>query len=170
MNPSALVDLALIGATGAAANCDPALDLAAPNAGALLSAYERSRSDADRAALPLRPDMRLALFRVRPLTSAALRVVMAEVGTKRLQTAFVVACHEYTDGKGQTHKAADHGGLATHGKVVFADDEWLDFLTLELGLGSKAIAEVGAFAIQRAEAGAAATAPFGLPLGLMLPR
>ena len=48
MNPSLPLDVALVGATYGSPNCDPALDLAAPNAASLLSAYERSRADADR--------------------------------------------------------------------------------------------------------------------------
>jgi hypothetical protein len=54
LNPSTTLRLALVGSTSQQSpNCDPALDLTAPGAASRLSAYERSRSDADRDALPL---------------------------------------------------------------------------------------------------------------------
>lgn len=170
MNPSTPLDVALVGVTPGASNCDPAINLNAPNAAALLSAYERSRSDADRLALPLMPDGRLMLFRLQPLTAAGVRMAMEATGIRRLQNAVLVACHEVTDAKGVTHKASDHGGLQTFGKLSVASDEWLDFITMELGLGGKAVSELGSIVVLRAEAGPSAVAPFALPLGLMLPR
>jgi hypothetical protein len=168
MNPSAPLDVALVGCTPGSTNCDPAINLAAPGVAAKLTAYERSRSAADRDALPRHPDMRLALFRLAPLTSAGVRVVTAESGPRRAQYAVQVACHELVDAAGATHKAADHGGLQAAGKLSIASDEWLDFIAD--AYGHKAINELAAIILLRAEAGPNAVAPFGLPLGLMLAR
>ena len=169
MNPSTPLDVCLVGTTSAQSpNCDPALDLDAPGAAARLTAYERSRSDADRDALPLRPDAKPVLFTLAPLTAAGVRLVMNESGPRRAQNAVALACHEYTDARGATHKAADHGGLTPLGKVHIAGEEWLDHLIDTFG--NKAINELAALVIVRAEAGPSAVAPFALPLGLMLPR
>ena len=167
-NPSALLSVALVGTTPGALNCDPAINLNSPGVAAKLTAYERSRSDADRDALPLHADSRLALFRLAPLTSAGVRVVTGETGPRRAQYAVQVACHEFTDAAGTVHRAADHGGLQTSGKLSIASDEWLDHLA-DL-YGHKAINELASVILLRAEAGPAAVAPFALPLGLMLAR
>jgi len=167
-SPSATLDIALVGATPGATNCDPALDLAAPGVAQKLTAYERGRTPEALAALPLVKGGRLTTFRVRPLTSAGVRVVMGDTGPRRAQNAVCVACHEFTDSDGVTHKAADHGGLVTSGVLSIATDEWLDFIADRYGY--KAINEIASVIILRAEAGPAAVAPFALPLGLMLPR
>jgi len=169
LNPSTPLDVALVGTTSAQSpNCDPALDLAAAGVAAKLSTYERERTPEALAALPRKPDARLSLFRVQPLTSAGLRVVMAETGTRRAQYAVQLACHAFTDGDGVEHKAVDHGGIQPLGKLSLASDEWLDHLADHYG--HKAVTELASVILQRAEAGAAAVAPFGLPLGLMLAR
>jgi len=169
MNPSTPLDVALVGTTSAQSpNCDPALDLTAPGVAAKLSAYERERSPEALGALPRKPDARLSLFRVQPLTAAGLRVVMTETGTRRAQYAVQLACHSFTDAEGMEHKAADHGGLQALGKLSLASDEWLDHLADRYG--HKAVTELASVILQRAEAGPSAVAPFALPLGLMLPR
>lgn len=171
MNPSTPLDVALVGATYGSPNCDPAINLDAPGVASLLSAYERSRSDADRLALPLRPDARLSLFRVQPLTSAGARVVLGETGPRRAQNAVLLACHSFTDAAGVEHRAADYGGLQPlqpGSKVFIASDEWLDHIA-DL-YGNKAINELAAVVIVRREAGPGALAPFALPPGLMLAR
>lgn len=169
MNPSTVLDVALVGTTSAQSpNCDPAIHLGAPGVAAKLSAYERERSPEALAALPLVPGGRLALFRVQPLTSAGVRVVMAESGARRAQYAVQLACHSFVDAEGMEHKAADHGGLQALGKLSLASDEWLDHLADRYG--HKAVSELASVILQRAEAGPSAVAPFGLPLGLMLAR
>lgn len=168
MNPSALLRVALVGSTSQQSpTCDPVLDLAAPGAAARLSAYERTRSDADRDALPVLPGARLALFTLQPLTSAGFRVVDGETGPRRAQNAVALACHSFTDAQGVEHRAADCGGLQSIGKgVALASDEWLDLIADTYG--QKAIRELAAVVIVRAEVGPDAVAPFGLPRGLML--
>lgn len=172
MNPSDPTRLALIGTTSLRApTCDPAIDLDAPNVAALLSAYEHSRSDADRAALPLRPGAALTIFTVAPLTTAALRFVMAPTGIERAQRAVLACCHGYVGADGVEHRAQDMGGVtATPGAKGFslASEEWLEHLAG--AFGHAALEEIAAVAITRAEVGARAVAPFALPRGLMLPR
>ena len=172
MNPSAPIKVALIGVTTLhAANCDPAINLDAPGVASKLTAYERSRSDADRGALPLREGARLSLFTVQPLTVAGQRVVMGVDSVRRMHNAVLVACHEFTDAEGQVHRAADYGGVAPinpGSKVIMATDEWIDHIVSLYG--GKALAELAAVIILRTEAGPAALAPFVLPPGLMLAR
>lgn len=169
MNPSIPLDVALVGVTSPQSpNCDPALDLTAPGVAAKLSAYERERGAEALAALPRKPDARLSLFRVQPLTAAGLRVVMTETGTRRAQYAVQLACHSFVDAGGIEHKAADHGGLQPLGKLFLASDEWLDHIADSYG--HKAVTELASVILQRAEAGPSAVAPFALPLGLMLAR
>ena len=104
---------------------------------------------------------------VQPLTSAGVRVVMAESGARRAQYAVQLACHSFVDAEGWA-QAADHGGLQALGKLSLASDEWLDHLADRYG--HKAVSELASVILQRAEAGPSAVAPFGLPLGLMLAR
>lgn len=164
-NPSDPIAVVLIGRP---AN-DPALNLDDPNAPKLLSAYERSRSEADRLALPLLPGQKPALFTLKPLSAAGVRFVKeSPVDEVRAQRAVLVACHEFKDERGIDHKAADHGRLVEVDKrFVVASDEWLDHL-LET-FGNAAIAELAAVVLQRAEAGPRATTPFRLPRGSFLP-
>lgn len=170
MNPSTSLRLVLVGSTSQQSpNCDPALDILAPGAAARLSAYERTRSDADRDALPLRPDARPSVFVVQPLTSAGMRLALDATGVRRAQNAVLIACHAFTDALGVEHRASDHGGLTSVTKgVSIASDDWLDHLA-DL-YGAKAITEIAAVVVQRAEVGPLAVAPFLLPLGLMLAR
>ena len=109
MNPSTPLDVALVGVTPGASNCDPAINLNAPNAAALLSAYERSRSEADRRALPLVRDGRLMLFRLQPLTAAGVRMVMEATGIRRLQNAVLVALGTVQGHLERMAHAADDG-------------------------------------------------------------
>jgi len=172
MNPSDPIRLALIGTTSLRApTCDPAINLDAPNVAALLSSYEHSRSDTDRDAIPLHPGATLSIFIIAPLTSAAFRFVMGGTGVERAQRAVLASCHAYTDERGTEHRAQDHGGVtATPGAKGFnvAGEEWLEHLASAYGHAT--LEEIAAVAITRAEVGARATAPFGLPRGLMLPR
>lgn len=167
-NPSRLLRVMLVGTLPGVhpPTCDPAVDLSA-RPGALLSAYERTRSDADRAAIPLRPGASPSLFEVSPLTPAGYRYVRDAQGAMRDHRAFRLCCHAFTDEHGQRHEAAQHGGIVTTGTIAEASDDWLDHVA---GLyGEAGIREVAKVALDRAEAGPRAVAPFGLPPGLMLP-
>jgi hypothetical protein len=148
--------------------CDPALNLAAPGAPEALSRYERTRSDADRDALPLLPDARPVLFEVSPLTPAAYRFCMDATGATRDHRAFTVACHALTDERGVRHEASAHGGTETAGTITQARDAWIEHVASLVG--EAAVREVAKVALDRAEAGPRALAPFALPRGLMLPR
>lgn len=168
MNPSRTLRVMLVGTLPGVhpPTCDPAIDLAA-RPGALLSAYERTRSEAARAAIPLRPGAQPSLFEVAPLTPAAYRFVRDAVGTTRDHRAFKLSCHRLTDKHGHVHEAKDHGGVLEVGKLLEASDDWLDHVA---GLyGEAAIREVAKVALDRAEAGPEAIAPFALPPGSMLP-
>lgn len=147
--------------------CDPAIDLGAPGCAEALSRYERTRSDADREALPLRADSRPVVFEVLPLTPAAYRFAMDAVGATRDHRAFVVACHALTDERGVRHEATAHGGVDTVGAITQARDAWIEHVASLVG--EAAIREVARVALDRAEAGPRALAPFALPRGLMLP-
>jgi hypothetical protein len=82
----------------------------------------------------------------------------------RAQRAFLAACHRYTDADGLEHTAK----VEQVGKVSLAGDEWLDEVFERFG--AAAVREVAQVAMDRAEAGPVALAPFALPRGLMLPR
>jgi len=164
MNPSTPLRVILVGTIPGArpATCDPALDIAATPAA--LTRYERERSDEARAALVMRPGMSPALFEVRPLGARAWAWVQEATGEMRAQRAFLAACHRYTDADGHEHAAK----VEAVGKVSLAGDEWLDEVFERFG--AAAVREVAQVAMDRAEAGPAALAPFALPRGLMLPR
>ena len=145
--------------------CDPAINLDAPGVSMLLSAYQRSRSDADRDALPLRPGMRPALFEVRRVSVSELRFIReAPTTALQLHRAFLAGCHAYTDAQGREHRAK----VQSEGKAAWASDEWLD----EVGdqYGGQAVDEIGAAVIQWAQAPRGATAPFASAPGLALAR
>lgn len=151
--------------------CDPALDLAAEGAAQALTRYARERSDDARAALPIKAGATPSLFTVLPLTMAGWRFVdTAPTDVERVQRAFMVACHGYTDERGAEHTAQTHGGITESGARGFAmaSEEWLQHVADSYG--TAAIEEVAAIAVQRAKAGPRALAPFDLPRGLMLAR
>ena len=164
-NPSTPLRVLLVGTIPGArpATCDPALDVAATPAAAL-TRYERERSDEAREALVMRPGMTPALFEARPLGARAWAWVQEATGEMRAQRAFLAACHRYTDADGHEHAAK----VEVVGKVTLAGDEWLD--TIFDTFGAAAVREVAQVAMDRAEAGPGALAPFVLPRGLMLPR
>lgn len=164
-----MIRVACVGSLPGAATptCDPAFDLSSPGVAELLSRYERTRSDADLAAIPLRPDARPVLFEVSPLTPAGWRFVQDAIGATRDHRAFTVACHAFVDERGVRHEATQHGGTESTGAITQARDAWIEHVA---GLyGEAAVREVASVAIQRAEAGPRAVAPFALPRGLMLP-
>jgi hypothetical protein len=165
MNPSAPIRVLLVGTIPSArpATCDPAIDLAATSPAAL-TRYERERSDEARADIVLLPAVAPSLFEVRALTPRTFAWVMEVTGEMRSQRAFLASCHAYTDAQGAEHRAP----VEVVGKITLARDEWLD--EVWGAYGAAAIREVAQVAIDRAEAGPAALAPFALPLGLMLPR
>lgn len=110
------------------------------------------------------PGMTPALFEVRPLGARAWAWVQEATGEMRAQRAFLAACHRYTDADGHEHTAK----VEAVGKVSLASDEWLDEVFERFG--AAAVREVAQVAMDRAEAGPVALAPFALPRGLMLPR
>ena len=164
-NPSQPIRVLLVGTIPGArpATCDPAIDLAATSPAAL-TRYERERSDESRASIAIVPGLTPSLFEVRPLTPRTFAWVMEATGEVRAQRAFLASCHAYTDAQGAEHRAA----VEVVGKITLARDEWLD--DVWASYGAAAIREVAQVAIDRAEAGPAALAPFALPRGLMLPR
>jgi hypothetical protein len=145
------------------ATCDPALSIA-DTSPAALTRYERERSDDARNALVMRPGASPVLFEVRPLTARTWAWVQEATGEVRSQRAIAATCHRYTDADGHEHAAK----VETVGKITFAPDEWVDALFDTFG--AAAVRELAQVAIDRAEAGPAALAPFALPRGLMLPR
>ena len=166
MSPADTIRVLLVGTIPGArpATCDPALDLVATTAAAL-TRYERERSDAARAALVMRPDAQPALFDVRALTPSALRYVRAaDDAETRYHRAFLAACHRYVDARGIEHRAS----VTKPGLFEVADDAWLDEVFAEYG--NAAVREIAKVALDRAEAGPRALAPFVLPPGLTLPR
>jgi hypothetical protein len=104
------------------------------------------------------------LFEVRPLTARSWAWVQEATGEMRAQRAFLASCHRYTDADGHEHAAK----VEQIGKVSLAGDEWLDEVFERFG--AAAVREVAQVAMDRAEAGPAALAPFALPRGLSLPR
>lgn len=174
MNPSEPIRLAMVGSRGTrsgAITCDPAIDLDAEGCAAKLSAYERTRSDADRDALPLKPGARLALFPSQPLSMPALRAVKGVLGEARAQYVFQYTCHEVIDAQGATHLASKHGGVQDLGRGLrCASDEWLEYVAVTLGFGAGVFLEQSSVMLTFAEVGPRAEAPFVLPPGLMLAR
>ena len=145
--------------------CDPAINLDEPGVSMLLSAYQRTRSDADRDALPLRPGKRPALFEVRRVSVSELRFIReAPTTALQLHRAFLAGCHAYIDADGRDHRAK----VQSEGKAAWASDEWLD----EVGdaFGGQAIDEIGSAVIQWAQAPRGALAPFASAPGLVLVR
>lgn len=151
--------------------CDPALDLEHPDAGELLSIYAGTRAPADLAKLPLKKGGVLSLYNTLPLNSSALRFVKSALSQEtRTQWLVQVGCHEFTDEKGDAHKASQHGKLTDSAdrKFKVASEDWLDFLRERLG--SAGIDELAQVILDRSEASPRALAPFGLPPGSTLPR
>lgn len=166
MSPASTIRVMLIGTLPGArpATCDPAIDLAKTSALAL-TRYERERSEEARAEIVLVPGATPTLFEVQPLSASALRWVRsASDAETQWQRAFMVACHAYVDERGVDHRAKTE----KPGLFVVASDEWLD--DVFGAYGGAAVREVAQVALDRAEAGPRALAPFGLPRGLMLPR
>tara|TARA_R110000868_G_scaffold265054_2_gene523862 strand:- start:808 stop:1305 length:498 start_codon:yes stop_codon:yes gene_type:complete len=165
MNPAQPLRILLVGTIPGArpATCDPAIDLVATTPAAL-TRYERERSDEARAGLAMLPGATPVLFEVKPLTARAWAWVQSETGERRVQYTIAAACHRYTDADGHEHSAKTEAV----GKINIAGDEWVDELFDTFG--AAAMREVAKVAMDRAEAGPRALAPFVLPHGLMLPR
>lgn len=144
---------------------DPAIDYDAPGIAMLLSQYQRSRSDADRDALPLKPGKRPAEFTIKRVTQGELRFIRdGRSPAEQAQRAFLSGCHAYTDADGREHKAK----VQAEGSASWADEEWLEAVGSEFG--GVAIDEIGHAVIQWAQAPRSALAPFGLVPGLVLAR
>lgn len=164
-NPSEALRVILVGTVPGArpATCDPAIDVAGTSP-AVFSRYERERSVEAAADIKILPGMTPSVFHIQPLTSATWRWVQDSVGEGRYHRAFQAACHSYTNDKGVEVKAK----VEQIGRVAIASDEWVEAVFDTYGAG--AVREIAQVAIDRAEAGPRALAPFGLPRGLMLPR
>lgn len=173
INRTALLSIMLISTVSLqddSLSSDPAINLDAPGVSEALTRYARSRSEADRAKVPLRPDTRPSLFQLRPMSVAAVRWCKQVTGEERAQRIVACACHEFTDEAGHAHLATDHGKIYEEEKARFAvaSDDWLQHLADLYGNG--AIRELAEVALTRAEAGPRALSPFRLPPGSMLPR
>lgn len=151
--------------------CDPALDLDHEDAPELLSKYVATRDPADLAKLPLKKGGVLSLFTILQLNMAALRFCRTPPTAEgRVQWFVQVGCHEFTDAKGDVHKASQHGKLTLSADKSFkvASDAWLDFLVGRFGHG--ALEELAQAIEDKAVARDGALAPFALPPGAALPR
>lgn len=169
--PGTLLTVLLIGSRSMQQpTCDPAIDLDAPNVQKLLSTYERSRSDTDRAAIPLRPGVKPVLFKVQPFLNApGTRYVKGAMGIELVHRAVQVCVHAYVGEDGVEVKASDRGYLAEISKgFVIANDAWVDELRAQCG--DAGLAELAQIVHDRTEAGPRALTPFRLPPGLMLAR
>lgn len=172
MNPSTPLRVMLVGTIPGASppTCDPAIDLDSPNAGAALTAYERSRSPETLAAIPLKPGMQPVLFTVMPLTTRGMCIVSGSGNEASQECASVlIGCHEYMDAKGVTIRAADHGGISEISKgIAYASDDWADYIADTFGF--VAIRELASVIRNRAAGGRDAVRGFSLPRGLLLAR
>lgn len=144
---------------------DPAVDFDADGVAVVLSQYQRTRSDEDRAKVPLRAGMRPAEFEIQRVSQAAMRFIRSgHTPLEQCQRAVLAGCRELTDARGVEHKAK----LVQHELVTLADDAWVDMIADEFG--GAAILEIGTAVIQFSEARKAALAPFGSVPGLVLAR
>lgn len=145
--------------------CDPAIDLDAKGIDAALTAYARSRSDEDRASVPLRPGMKPAEFTIRRINQSAMRFVKrGETPLELAQNAVLAGCHHFVDDAGIEHDAKVTAGES----FGHADPSWLDVIADRFG--SAAVLEIGDTIIQWSEASPKALAPFGSVRGLVLAR
>lgn len=147
--------------------CDPALDLDTTTPEAL-TRYARERTDEARAALAWKPGTTPVLFEVLPLSSVGWRFVQEEEGDQRAARALALCCHRYTDERGVLVEAAHHGGVEqVKPGLAVASESWVEHI--HQTFGACAVREIAQVAIDRAEAGPRALAPFVSPRGLMLP-
>jgi hypothetical protein len=144
---------------------DPAIDYDAPGVSSALSEYQRTRADAARDALPLRPGMTPARFALRRISQSELRWAL-EAGSPlhQAQRALLVGCHSYIDAQGHEHKTRP----AAESTALVAGEDWLDAIGDEFG--GAAVAEIGHAVIQWAQAARGALAPFASVPGLVLVR
>ncbi|MDB4930529.1 MAG: hypothetical protein JWM10_3013 [Myxococcaceae bacterium] len=149
---------------------DPAINLGAKGVSEALTRYARTRSDEDRAKVPMLPNQRPTLFKLSPMSVAAVRWCKQVTGEERAQRVVACICHEFVDEKGTDHRAADFGKIYEEEKSRFAvaPDEWLQHIADLHGNG--ALRELAQVALDRAEASPRALSPFRLPAGSMLPR
>ena len=146
-------------------SCDPAIDLDAPGISAMLTEYQRTRSQAALDALPLRPGKEPARFKIRRVSQGELRYILSDdsfVG--QAHRAVSCGCHEFADAAGREHKAR----VVSESGSAFADSTWLDEIGDEYG--GAALMEIGHAVIQWAQAPRSALAPFVSAPGLALPR
>ena len=144
---------------------DPAVDFDADGVAVVLSQYQRTRSDEDRARVPLRAGMRPAEFEIQRVSQAAMRFIRGgQTPLEQCQRAVLAGCHAFTDARGAEHKAK----VVRGDTFALADDAWLDAIADEFG--GAAVLELGAAVIQLSEARKAALAPFGSVPGLVLAR
>jgi len=159
------VALVLSGVRTPRAAADPAIDRSDLKAAyEALKRYSLSRTEEDRARIPLVPGGALTLFELAPLTIEALMFV--EDGTagnplQRNYRAFLCACRSYTK-PGQPTKPAPMSDQGT--AFQYALPAWAQEVASEFG--ADAINELGSIAVNRAHAPRNATDPFVPPPGL----
>lgn len=170
-SPHQPIDVVLIGTTPEARDplCDPAVNLGAKGIREALSRYERERTPEALAEVPMHEGKRPVMFRVEPLTNAALQVVESQPSQPmRDAMAFLLSCFSYTDERGARREAVEFGKVDRVRDYPVGPDAWLEHVAGEFG--GVAVAELASVAVDRARAGRRALAPFALPRGVMLPR
>ena len=166
-NLTSVLDVVLV--TGAG---DPAFDRSHPQYATLATAYARSRSPEDLAALMqcCHDGRKPWVFRVSPLTVFAAEWTTNGTttnDTSRYLRAFLASCFSVVAPDGNTHDAPRTSRPGDDEQQ--AAPAWGDTVARKLGRGMGAIREVGAVALQRAEVPADAVGFYWpLPGGLRL--
>lgn len=166
-NMTSILDVVLV--TGAG---DPALDMTHPKAQALVTAYARTRSPEDLAALAeiYRPGRRPWVFKLSPLSVFAddyARNGTTSNDASRYSRAFISSCFAVVDPDGKEHAAPVISKPGDDDRT--AAPAWADTVARKLGRGTGAIRELGSVALMRAEVPADVAGFFWpLPGGLRL--